>query len=121
MPTILGDINKLIEEELLFEMSNLVPERTGLKHIIWVSTQTGRERHGPRVKLKIDHKWYSFSIEEYPKLFGKYQIPIGSKELSKVKQFISINRNILLEFWNAKGLMDPVEMIEKLEKIERLN
>jgi hypothetical protein len=36
---------KRYERLKLEEMSNLFPADTGLKHIVWISTKSGREKH----------------------------------------------------------------------------
>jgi hypothetical protein len=59
----------------LFEMSNLRQEDTGLSRIIWVSVKSGRERHGPRIKVQAKkvtkvqtNNWVSVTIDENPRV-----------------------------------------------------
>ena len=38
--------------DLLTEMSNISKQKTGLDYIVWLFSNTGKEKHGARIKLK---------------------------------------------------------------------
>jgi hypothetical protein len=46
-------LRKAIENQEMFEMSNLIPKNTGLRNVVWVSYK-GKIKHGPRIKVVAD-------------------------------------------------------------------
>lgn len=89
----------------LFEMANLSPKRTGLKARIWAEGR-GVERNKsdniPRVKLQIDDKSLSVSIEEHPKILAKSR-NIKQTDLAAFKEainYISRNYDLFLKHYN---------------------
>ena len=65
--------------DLLTEMSNISRQKTGLDYIVWLFPKTGKEKHGARIKIKIDNE-YKFT---------------DAKNLSRGKQIL---QNKLEEF-----------------------
>jgi len=103
-------------EEPLWEMSNFFPNDTGLEHVIWISTKTGREKHGPRIKVFGKDGEIHISISDEPEIkkqLGK--INIKKRALNKIFDFIKLNKDVLLSHWNgkisSKGLSDKIKSI----------
>ena len=90
-------------------MSNLVQIDTGLDHIVWVSAKTGREKHGPRIKVQKTNTrrirpndWVSVTISDSPVMIDKDKtVKISNKEFKRIKEFIRANRTTLDGYWNS--------------------
>ena len=69
-----NDIRIIEESEILMEMTNLSPKRTGLKVAIW-SDGDGKSRNKkdklPRVKIGTNDYEVSVSIEKEPKILAQ--------------------------------------------------
>ena len=100
----------------LYEMSNLSPEKSGLKEVIWFSVK-GDTKHGPRIKVyknkKPQGENFSVTIEDNPKTIGK--VFVNSKELQKIFELVKVNKDILLKHWNYEIFSD--EVIQNLIKV----
>lgn len=105
-------------------MSNLRPKSTGIEGVvIWVSAGEfeGKEgQHGPRVKVilgggKVTQETLkaapSVSIKDAKVVWGK----LSGKTLKQVQQFIAMNRETLLRYWNQE--IDTVEMSKGISKV----
>jgi hypothetical protein len=99
----------------LFEMANISPSKTGLPVMIWISYNTGKEKHSARVKIKIDNVLVPITISDAPEVKGS-NIKIKSKVLNPVFEWIIKNKKILLKYWNAKGNMGIDDLIDNLKK-----
>lgn len=114
------DLDDYIEDDLIFEMSNVESEYTGLKNTIWASTKipgsTQQSHHNtPRIKVEIDHELVPFSIDkENPRILTKKRINIPSKEMNSIKEFIIKNYQILIDYHNGK--IGTGKFIEKLKE-----
>ena len=109
----------------LFEMANFRERSTGISYTIWVSNKTGKEKHGPRIKVQhttsktINYKFdfITISISDTPEIkAGKRNInKIKPKELEKINNWIILNKEYLLDYWYNN--IDTAELSEKLKKI----
>ncbi len=73
--------HNLFDQEMMFEMANLPPKRTGLKYQIWYSAKI--EKHKPRIKVDLgDGKALSIQIEDH-KVIGAVD-KISSKDLNNI-------------------------------------
>jgi hypothetical protein len=105
----------------LYEMSNYIPKRTGLPMTFWLSYKTGKEKHGPRIKVNrsygdnysIDNT-FIMTIEDNPKVKGNIG-KIKQKDINKIKEFIKLNKEILLNVWNKK--IDQIDAGLNFKKI----
>jgi hypothetical protein len=102
----------------LWEMSNFRPKSTGLPMVIWLNFKSGREKHGPRLKVSPSHgdtaqisNWQTVTISDDPKLIGNLSI----KDFKLVKQFILNNKDLLIKFWNDE--IDISDFIKLMKKI----
>lgn len=113
----LSDRLKPIIIENMFEMSNLSPKQTNLPTIVWVSVK-GNAKHSPRVKVVTSPGRYkeddtaTVTISDNPELVdGK----IDNKYLKPAKEWIILNKDVLIDYWNYKLFTD--ELIERLKKL----
>ncbi len=105
------------EQNMMFEMANLPPKRTGLKYQIWYSAKI--EKHKPRIKVDIgDGNTISIQIEDH-KIIGDTD-KISSKDLNNILKWIDINKELLLKYWNDAhtGSIDNGDVIDNVKKIE---
>jgi hypothetical protein len=104
------------------EMANLRSNKTGLSHgTIYISTKEGN--HGPRVKFYRDrpgvNKSVSINISKNPKVVED-SINITAQEQKEVFEFVKLNYNKLIDFWNNGNswYSDEVDIfLKNLEKI----
>ena len=91
--------------ELLEEMASFGAGDTGIDNSIFIST--AYPQHAPRIKLAIDPPdsfnprsvTASIAIESGEVVAGKKP---SAKLLKQVKQFLELNHDLLLEYWNCK-------------------
>lgn len=98
------------------DMANLLPKRTGLPYTIWYGPK--ESRHRPRVKVSIGNgKELSIEIESH-KVLGDVN-KIDKSELTKIFEWLDLNRNILLRYWNEarNGTIDNGDIIDNLKKV----
>ena len=104
-------------------MANLSSSRTGLPNgiVVYVSVKDSpSSRHAPRVKISnvrnSFNPWDTWSIglysEELPLVAGKPK-NFSRMELDAVRSFLLLNRELLLNYWNAKiGFEDLLQKIK---------
>src|SRR5262249_30106089 len=110
----------LAERELAGEMASYGKNVTGVDNTIFIS-EKGYARHAARIKVAIDPpKTFnstgvttSIAIDSGEVVAGK--VP-KAKLLNQVRQFIDINRNVLLDYWNSRFGTD--ELQRRLRSIE---
>jgi len=100
----------------LYEMSNISTKKTGLDYIVWIAPQSGKEKHSARIKIKIDNKFISITISDEPEL--KSNIKIEAKKLNKIFDWIKLNKDTLMKYWNGKGEITIDEIIDNLKKVK---
>lgn len=109
-----------IDEDYMIEMSNLRPNETGLPMVIWVQPNTGRLKHGPRIKVQTAHghkassdKFASvgFSRDGEVQNFGG----LTHSDFELVKQFIAINLDLLINLWDDE--ISPMEFASQMKKV----
>lgn len=103
-----------------FEMANLTKADTGLNYRIWISTNTGKEKHWARIKVEVDNEFIPISIEDNPQIKVKSkQNILPSKDLEMIILWIVKNKQLLLDYWNSKGEMSLKEFFKKMKKIKK--
>jgi hypothetical protein len=100
--------------EYLMEMSNLSKKATGLDNIIWVMYKTGKEKHGPRIKVKHENKFIPIKINDNPEVAISIKKPI--KNIKNIFNWIKLNKIELIKYWNAQGEIGIDELLQKLKK-----
>ena len=99
-----------------FEMVNLVKDDTGLDYKIWISPQSGKEKHWARIKVEINKQLIPVSISEDPIVLLKKKVTIPN--FDKLKKFIILNYDVLIDYWNSKGEMSLREVFKRLKKVK---
>jgi hypothetical protein len=111
--------DELAERELLEEMVSYRKDITGVDNTIFISPK-GRTRHAPRIKFAIDPSdsinpdSVTASIE-----IGSGEVVAGEvpTELRKqLQQFIELNRDVLLEYWNYR--IDTAQLQRRLKPVK---
>ena len=103
----------------LFAMANLSPARTGLPMIVWIS-ERGRAQHDARVKVSLVHgrrvrpdRTASVSVRPTVEVVAGPQF--GRRDLELVRQWIELNREAILAYWDGDLL--TVEVIARLKPL----
>ena len=113
--------SKLAADEAvdLFEMANLSPTLTGLPMVVWIS-ERGRARHDARVKVSLVHgrraradRTASVSVRPTVGVVAGPQL--DGRDLELVRQWIELNREAILAYWNGDLLTD--EVIARLKPV----
>jgi len=108
-----------MDSDELFEMANLRPNETGLPMVIWVSPRTGKEKHGPRIKVQTFHGSKSdserlasvgFTRDGKIENFGG----LSNQDFQLVSLFITNNLTNLLRLWDDE--ISPFEFSSTLKK-----
>ena len=86
--------------DLLTEMSNISKQKTGLDYIVWLFPNTGKEKHGERIKIKVNNDYVPITISDEPEV--KSFVKIDSKKLNKIKNWIILNKEILVKKYFIK-------------------
>lgn len=105
----------------LFEMSNISREDSGLPVRVWVSSKmSAAQRHGPRLKVELPVKGsptipvlLKIDITEND-VVGYEQLP--SKILNPLRDFINLNYNVLIQYWNDE--ISTKQMIMSIKGIK---
>jgi hypothetical protein len=108
----------LAEEQLLEEIVAYRRNVTGVAHTIFISAK-GNTRHAARVKIAINPpdsvdpraETASIAIADGAVMAG--DVPLGL--LDQVRQFIALNRDVLLDYWDYK--IDTDELRRRLRSI----
>jgi hypothetical protein len=104
------------DTEHLFEMANVLPDKTGLTYRIWIFYKTNREGHGPRIKADVQGRDISVSISENPLQMD--QIDVRIPHFRELQDWIKLNKELLLQYWESEGqTMDAGDAISKLRKL----
>ena len=105
-----------------FAMANVRPKYTGLPMIIYVSEKNAR--HGPRIKVSQSYgdqlrgnALFSVTIERNPRVIGK-RGDIRARDIGLVMEFIELNMPLLLAYWEQEPVVDTLDMLQSLRKIE---
>jgi hypothetical protein len=108
--------------QALFDMANLRPERTGLPFVVFVS-QKGGARHDVRIKLARAPRvrapeMITVAVRPEPRVIrGR----LGGREFDLVRQWIELNRDVLVRYWNGaiEYTEDMMDAIKPLPEIDR--
>jgi hypothetical protein len=101
-------------------MTSLGKEDTGVDNTTFISPK-GFTQHAPRIKLAIDppdsfdprSETASIMIDGGHVVAGK----VPSKLLKQVRQFLELNRAVLLDCWDYKiGTTDLVRRLKSIKK-----
>lgn len=109
-------LDEASENEMMFEMANLLPKRTGLKYQIWYSAKV--PGYNPGIKVDLNDGHFLFIQIETHKVKGAVD-KILSKDLKKIFRWIDLNKDLLLRYWNEayEGKIDTAEMDTLLKSL----
>ena len=105
--------------EDLFEMANLSPALTGLPMIVWIS-ERGHARHDARVKVALIHGRRvrpdrTAAVSVRPTVEVVAGAEVERRDLELVRQWIELNRETIIAYWDGDLLTD--EVIARLKPI----
>lgn len=92
--------------EDLFLMSNLSPKQTGLPFVVWVSPKGGA-RHDVRIKISRGPQakpgeFITVTVRpDVREISGASESHLTTKELELVRQWVELNRDVLVRFWDG--------------------
>ncbi len=114
-------LHDMFEDDIIFEMSNLNQRITGLQHgYIFISSSYPNKIARIKYYESMKGKNVSITIENNPKiLIGDTTILTG-KHKKQVFKFISINKKILLKYWNDVVGMDSDQVNKLLDKLKKV-
>ena len=117
----------LLAEELaaeeVVEMANLASRQTGIAGTIFISTAMGP--HGPRVKYFVEpgrtQPSFSVSVADPPVVVAN-SLParVLRRRLPQVIEWVSRNRDALLDFWNNGDTWPQPEVNDFIQRLQRL-
>jgi hypothetical protein len=112
--------DRLAEEELLEHMASFRKDATGVDNTIWVSPK-GRTRHAARIKVAIDPPdslnatSQTASVTVHDGSVAEGHIP--SRILRQVQEFVKINRDVLMDYWEER--IDTRQLDQRLKPVAR--
>ena len=106
-----------LAEDELWRMANLSSKKTGLPFIVWISSGQG-VRHAARVKVAremsdLPDNMTTVSIASPATIHDGP--PLAAADLRKLEDWINLNREALLDYWNCKLATD--EVMERLRGV----
>jgi hypothetical protein len=107
-----------LEEDEAGHMVSIVKKRSGIDNTLFASTK-GNSRHAARIKIAIDPpdslnetcKGASMALHDFSTV-GAY---MPSALVEQVKDFIDLNRAVLLEYWDAR--IDTGELLDRIKPV----
>jgi len=111
--------DQLAEEELLEHMASFRTDATGVDNTIWVSPK-GRTRHAARTKVAIDPPdslnatSQTAAVAVHDGSVAEGRIP--SHILWQVQEFVRINREVLIDYWEER--IDTRQLDQGVKPIE---
>jgi len=108
------------KETPFYEMANIRSKHTGLPMVIWIQPKIGNEKHWARIKVskvygdKVSDSLFIVTIENEPKVIGETG-NILLQDISKVLDFVKLNKDLLLKYWNDD--IDVADVLQQLKKI----
>lgn len=118
-------VEEILNEEELFEMSNVRKKYTRLPVNIWlddIGAYRKNTHYGPRIKFqanksdKVTGMGIPMSISVKPEvLIDDLKTELNSYEIGQVKNFIVRNYDLLMKYWNQE--IDILEFLQKVKKV----
>lgn len=105
----------------LFDMANFRPERTGLPFVVFVSQKGGvwqvriKLARAPRVRAP---EMITVAVRPAPRVIrGR----LGGREFDLVRQWIELNRDVLVRYWNGaieytEDMMDAIKPLPETDR-----
>jgi hypothetical protein len=119
--TLLAD--ELSDNDGVLEMANLDKSQTGIDGVIWISTMmTG---HAPRVKYFVRpgraQSSFSVTIANQPQIVANsLPILVVNQMSSLVIQWVTLNKDALLDFWHHGDTWTASQLIQFLQNFRKV-
>jgi hypothetical protein len=118
VPELGGTVALVEADQEVEDMVSLRPEKTGVESTIFVSTK-GYAEHAPHIKIAVDAR-HTFHATSKSASMAIHDCSIRGESLApsiaqQAKQFIDLNRETLLDYWDCK--IDTAQLIERLKPI----
>jgi len=103
----------IVEQQDLFEMTNIRQARTGLPYMVFVSPRGGAQ-HDARIKVRLpSNEFATVGLRPEVRIIHG---DIPAKDFEQIKKWAELNMAALLEFWNSED-MDSADIISMLKSI----
>lgn len=111
------------EDQFMFEMANFDSRRTGIDQVILWASQAppGALRHAPRIKVSSSYtssakvgEMFVLTIHDEPQVVAG-ECNLSSETLQDVKDWVVLNKEVLLSFWRGELLTD--DFLDSLQKL----
>jgi hypothetical protein len=113
-----------LSEDIIADMANLTSVQTGIAGTIFISTAMGGA-HGPRVKYFLQpgrsQASFSVSIADAPAVVANsLPLPTVRQMSSRVIDWVSRNKDALLEFWYHGDTWTQPEVNDFIQRLQRV-
>lgn len=125
------ELQKFLEEDYiesnkqpLYEFADLVPEDTNLVSVIWVDGPRNM-KHSKRIKFQNNTanslnggEMIPITISDDPQIPNsiRTKLRIKEKELTRIKQWIILNKQILLDY--SEGKLTTKQLYQQIKPLE---
>ena len=125
------ELQKFLEEDYLesnkqplYEFADLIPEDTNLVAVIWVDGPR-KMKHTKRIKFQNNNatslnggEMIPITISDDPQIPNsvKSKLKIKEKELTRIKQWIILNKEVLLAY--ANGDITTKQLYQQIKPLE---
>lgn len=120
MKQLLSELRQL-DEEQLWEMTNLHPRDTGLPVIVWADSNR-QMKHGLRIKFQNSYSdktdsssLIPMTISENPQILVQVKLRISNADLQKIRQWIILNKDLLVAY--AKEAITTKDFVNSLKTL----
>jgi hypothetical protein len=105
------------DADLLFEMANLNPKKTGLPFVVWISPR-GNARHDVQIKVSagpraVPSEMATVAIRPEVCIIEGFLNPT---DIQLLRQWIELNQEVLIRFWDG-DIAYTDEVLEQLRSI----
>ena len=118
--TFLAD--ELTNDDDIIEMANLDKSQTGIDGVVWISTMmTG---HAPRLKYFVrrgrTQPSFSVAIADQSRVANSLPPRVLNKMSPFVIQWVTLNKDALLDFWHHGGTWTASQLIQFLQSFRKV-
>eukprot|EP00953_Heterococcus_sp_UTEX-ZZ885_P003406 2370-Heterococcus_DN1.PRE.2 len=114
-------------ESMYLAMAYAEPEITGLPMGIYITPEFPLiEKPGPHIRVSQNYghinggRWFIMTIEDNPQIIGAPGA-IRFDDVVRVRDFILLNKETLLKYWEHDESVDGFEIMFNLTKVEAIN
>lgn len=117
-----GELRKImykIDDDEMFRMAHFSPEDTGIPVVIWVEESGDVKDRYPRMTVMTHPGKMNYeeavlvTVKDPPRVIGVLKPSIKKK----VVEFINLNRDALMAYWNQK--LSTMQFIRRLRKVKK--